>query len=87
MAQPAGEHDSQLGREFRAEFAILLGLGGLSLQDGDLAGHLVEDVVDARKIGLRGFKSELGEPLLRLEARDARSFLDDGAPVQRLGAE
>ncbi len=87
LGEAAGEDDAQLGDELGAEFAEALGLGGLALEDGDLAGDLVEDVVDAREIAFGGLEAELGEALFGFEAGDAGRFFDDGAAVEGLGAE
>ncbi len=87
LGHAAGEHNAKAGAQFVAEGAVTLGLGGLALERGHLAGDFVEDVVDAGEILLGGFEAQFGEALLGLEAGDAGGLFDDGAAVERLGAE
>src|SRR6266853_6716245 len=70
-----------------AECAVALGLGGLTLEAGHLAGNFVEDVVDAGEIEAGGFETEFCEALFGLETGDAGGFFEDGAAIEGLGAE
>ena len=72
---------------FGTQFAVALGLGGLPLQRIDLPADFFENVEHARQILLRAFELGFGQPLLGLEARDARRFFDNGAAVLRAVAE
>ena len=87
LGHAAGEDDTEAGAEFVAECAVTLGLGGLALEGGHLAGYFVEDVVDAGEIEAGGFETEFGEAFLGLETGDAGGFFEDSAAVERLGAE
>ena len=87
LGHAAGENDAEAGAKFVAECAVALGLGGLALERGHLAGDFVEDVVDAGEIEAGGLEAEFGEALFGLEAGDAGGFFDDGAAIEGLGAE
>ena len=87
LRQAAGEDDAEAGAELVAEGAVALGLGGLALEGAHLPGDFFEDVVDAREVLVGGLEAELGEALFGLEAGDAGGLFDDGAAVERLGAE
>src|SRR5439155_1245113 len=78
LGHAAGEDDTEAGAEFVAECAVTLGLGGLALEGGHLAGYFVEDVVDAGEIEAGGFETEFGEAFLGLETGGAGLGLGDG---------
>src|SRR6185437_6076323 len=87
LRQPAGNHHAQLAAQVVAQSAVALGLGSLPLQRTHLPGNLFEDVVHARKILLCRLKAQLCKPLLCLEARNAGGLFNDGAAIERLGAQ
>jgi len=57
LGHAAGEDDAEAGAQFVAECAVALGLGGLTLEGGHLAGDFVEDIVDAGEIEAGGFEA------------------------------
>src|SRR6185436_9280218 len=63
------------------------GLGGLPFQALELLLDLVDDVVHAQQVLLRGFELELRLAPARAVLRDAGGLLDDRAPLGRLRRE
>jgi hypothetical protein len=70
-----------------AHRAIAPRLAGLALERLELLLDLVDDVVHAEQVLLRGFELELGLAAARLVLRDAGGFFDEGAPVRGLAGE
>ena len=87
LEHAAGEHDAETGAKLVAKGSVTLSLGGLTLQGAHLAGHFLEDVVDAGEILLGRLEAEFGEALLGLESCDPGGLFDDAAAVMWLGRE
>ena len=66
---------------------VAAGLGRLPLQRAPLLLDLVDDVVDARQVLLRGFELQLGGAAAALVLGDAGRFLDQLTAIGRAGAE
>ena len=67
-----------------AQLGVAPRLRCLALQRSKLLFDFDENVVDARKIDLRGFELRFRQAPLGLVHRDAGGFFDDGAAVHRL---
>ena len=87
LGHPTGKNNAETRTKFFAECTVTLRLGGLALERVHLTRDFVEDVVDAGEIEAGGFEAKFGEAFFGLEAGDAGGFLEDGAAVQRFGAE
>src|SRR5271156_1728183 len=83
----ARQHDAQTRAHLFADRGVALGLCGLPLERTHLPRHFLENVVNAGEILFGLLEAQFGEALLRLEARNAGSLLDDGAAIVRLGAQ
>ena len=70
-----------------AQRAVAARLAGLALQALELLLDLVDDVVHAQQVLLRGLELELGLAPARLVLRDARRLLDERAAVGGLAGE
>ena len=84
LGHAAGEDNAKACAELIAQCTVTLGLGGLALEGGHLAGDFFEDVVDARQVVTGGFEAKFGETLLGLEACDPGGLFKDRATVKRL---
>src|SRR6201999_2141408 len=87
LRQTAGNHSAQLAAKLIAQSAVTLRLRSLPLQRAHLPRDLFEDVVHACEILFRRFQPQLCKALLRLEARNARGLFDNGAAIERFGAQ
>jgi len=90
----AGEPGEVGGDERQSEIAlltlqglVLLRLLGLALERIELPAHLVHDVAHTRQVLAGGVELALGLVALLLVARDAGGFLDEHAPLVRLGRQ
>ena len=83
----AGQHHAQLAPQLLAHRGKALGLRRLPLQAVHLPRHFFKNVFHARQVLLGAFQAQLCQPLLGLEARNARGLFDNGAPVVRLRAQ
>ena len=87
MLRAAGEHDAQQAAHLFAQLGVAPRLGCLALQRSELLFDFDENVVDARKIDLRGFELGFRQALLGLVHGDAGGFFDDRAAVHGLGIQ
>src|SRR3984957_5602399 len=87
LLDPAGEHDPQARTHLIAERGIALRLRGLALEGTHLASYFFEDVIDPGEILFRLFEAKLRQPLTGFESGDPGCFLDNRAPVVRLGTK
>ena len=84
MLRAAGEHDAQQAAHLFAQLGVAPRLGCLALERSELLFDFDENVVDARKIDLRGFELGFREALFGLVHRDAGGFFDDRAAIHGL---
>ena len=79
----AGQHDSQQSAHLLAQLGVPARLRRLALQRCKLLFYLHINVVDPRKIDLRGFQLRFRQPPFGFVHSDPGGFLDDRPPVHR----
>ena len=87
LGHPTGKNNAEARAKFFAECTVTLRLRGLALERVHLTRNFFEDVVDAGEVEAGGFEAKFGEAFFGLEAGDAGGFFEDGAAIQRFGAE
>ena len=85
---PAAVEQQTLGLpKLGADGAVALRLLGLPVERSELCRKLLDHVVDAQQVRLGVVKLQLRLVAALVKARDARGFLEDPAPVLRLGVD
>jgi hypothetical protein len=85
---PSGVQDRALQRpDLRRQLLVAFGLARLALQSAERGVEFLGQVVQSRQVGLGGVDLQLGFVAAGVQAGDAGRFLQDQAPVLRLGGD